>query len=422
MTNLWYHFSYFIQVLIFSVFWVYRLKRRNYFVLRLIGCIVVSCGLVVLVSYIESLIGSLLPENRIVFSMPYIIMMALFGVSYGICFDISIDRILFVLLLPTTAQLCSSALGNIIFFLTEFARDKFYLCDIISTAIICIACSGLVKLYNKINFYDKGIYKFAIISSYCIVVCIFVLNGFTSEIEDFFTRYIVVAGYRFLMSVFVFFLVFSLLGLGSMRYQKSLTEVLLKKEEQQHALASELTELINIKYHDIKHMEKSGTAQEFVRQDEKLLDLYGCMIDCGNPALNTVLTEKNIICKGNGIDFTVMADGGLLSFMQPTDIYSLFGNALDNAIECLKTLPEEERHVKLQIKNIGDMVNILCENACHTKLKFENGLPRTTNGDTYNHGFGTKSIASVCKKYKAEFRMATDGALFTLNVLMPAVK
>ena len=101
--------------------------------------------------------------------------------------------------------------------------------------------------------------------------------------------------------------------------------------------------------------------------------------------------------------------------MSQVDIYSLFGNALDNAIECLKGLPVEERHVKLQVKNIGDMVNIICENTCHTKLKFENGLPATTKDDTYNHGFGTKSIKSICKKYAAEFKMSANGEIFALS-------
>lgn len=419
MSNLWYHVSYFTQVLILSLFWVYRLKRRNCFILRVAAFTAVGAALIVLISYIQSLTNM---DHWLIFTAPYMIIMALFGWGLWFCFDLTAESVFLILLLPTTMQLCGSSFSNFLHYYMNGTSANFYVNDIIATFVMCAVSFALVQLYNKIYFYDKNTYTLINIICYSVVLCLFLLNAFSRSVSDRFTRLVIISGYRFLMSAFVFFLIFSMLGLGGMRYQKSLTEALLKKEEQQRALASELSELINIKYHDIKKIENSGLAEEFVKQDEKLLDLYGCLVDCGNPALNTVLTEKNIICKNNRITFTVMADGKILNFMPQVDIYSLFGNALDNAIECLKELPVEERHVKLQVKNVGDMVGIICENTCHNKLKFENGLPRTTKNDTYNHGFGTKSIANVCKKYAAEFKMATNGEIFALNILIPATK
>lgn len=419
MTVLWHHISYLIQILILSVFWVYRLERRPHFVWRAIVCILALCGSVVFLSYLQSLMEI---NNWLVFSFPYFMILVLFGTALGLCFEASSDVVLLTLLLPSTAQLCASAVGDIVYYLMGWTRDRFYLCDLISITIICCVCAALVKLYDRLYFYDADTYRVINILSYCVVLCIFVLNGFTPDITDRFTRYVVVAGYRFLMSVFVFFLIFSLLYVGRVRYQKSLAEVLLKKEEQQYAMARELTELASMKYHDMKHMEKFGLTREFLKQDEKRLALYGCVVNCGDPALNTILTEKSIVCKNNKIDFTMMVDGAILDFMLPVDIYALFGNALDNAVNCLVGLPEEERHLKLRVARVGSMVSIICENVCHDKLKFENGLPQTKKADTYNHGFGTKSIASICKKYHAEFHMSCDGQCFTLKILIPAVK
>ena len=414
MDNYVYHLSYILQVLVLSVFWLWRLKRRKYFVLRLVGSLIVLAGVTALISYLESLLP---PDNGFVFSLPYVFIMVLFGVAYGVCFEISVDRVMLLLLLPTTAQLCGSAIST---FLAHYIAVDWYVRDIIATAVMCILSFILSQIYKEVRFHDPVICRIALISSYCVVVLIFALNSFSQHIEDDFTRQIVISGYRFLMSVFIYFLVFALLTLGGVRYEKSIMEVLLQKEKKQHSLTRELTELIDIKYHDLKHLHDSGAAREFLEQDKKLIDIYGLLVDCGNDALNTILTEKNVVCKNNGIILTLLVDGSAIEFMQPTDIYVLFGNALDNAIECLLKLPEDLRHIKLCVNSVNDMVSIICENACPDKIKFEGGLPKTTKSDKVNHGFGTKSIANICKKYGAEYRMASDGETFTLSVLMPS--
>lgn len=417
MTNLGHHLSYLVQILILSVFWVYRLKRKPNFAWRAGACIPALFGAAAFISYLQSLLDT---DNWLVFTFPFFMILVLFGAALGLCFNASADVILLTLLLPSTAQLCASTIGDAIYYLMNWTRSQFYIRDLIATTIICCVCAALRRLYDRLYFYDADTYRVIDILSCCVVLCIFVLNGFSPGVEDRFTRYVVIAGYRFLMSVFVFFLIFSLLSVGRMRYQKNVTEILLKKQEQQYALARELTELVSMKYHDMKHMEKYGLTQEFLEQDSKRLALFDCIVNCGNPALDTVLTEKSIVCKNSKINFTMMVDGAILDFMLPVDIYALFGNALDNAVNCLSELPAEERQLKLRVAKVGSMVSILCENVCHDKLKFENGLPQTKQADAYDHGFGTKSIASICKKYNAEFRMSCDGELFSLKLLFPA--
>lgn len=418
MGNLRYFIAYFLQIAVLSLFWGYGVKRRKGFALRLLGCVSVFVGVILIVGVFESFIGK---SDPIIFSLPYVLIMALFGVMFGLCFDVTTDTVLLILLLPTTAQLCGDAISSALSYYMQLPDEMFYVHDLIATAIMCVVSLLLSHVFRKIFFYDAALYKVILVSCYFVVVCIFVLNGFRSDIDDRFAKYVLVSGYRLLMSAFVFFLVFSMLFMGRIRYQKRVAEVLLKKEEERHTLTRELTELINIKYHDIKHIRNSGAVPEFFERDGKLLDIYGLLVDCGNEALNTILTEKKVTCNNAEIDLSLMVDGKLLEFMTPVDIYVLFGNALDNAIECLTPMPVSDRHVALRVRAVGDMVGIDCENTCRDRLRFENGLPQTTKTDAYNHGFGTKSIADVCKKYNAEYRMACDGERFTLSILMPKV-
>lgn len=414
MPNYRYQFFYMLQLLIYSVFWVRRLKQKDHFPLRLFLCIAAMAGSLLLFS---QLLGLFQLSRWFRFTLPYFWILVSFGLSLWVCFDAPNQVILLTVLLPSTAQLCGSALGDFIYFAAQGTSRSGILCDIPAILLMCLVCAVLSRKYDRIWLYDRDIYRIINGMSYAIVACIFLLNGFSPNIEDRFIHYIVVGGYRFLMSAFVFTLVFSLLTVGQIRYQRDLTDVLIRKQAQQYALAQDLTELVEIKYHDMKHMHSAG--KDLLEEDSQGLGRFECLVNCGNTALNTTLTEKSIACKRNGINFTMMVDGQLLDFMPPVDIYALFGNMLDNAIDCLTQLPEQERHLRLRVSGTGRMVSVICENTCHDHLEFENGLPRTQQLDAQNHGFGTKSIAHICKKYNAQFQMACRDQMFVLKILIP---
>ncbi len=117
MTDLWYHLSYLVQILILSVFWVYRLERKPNFGWRVAACILALCGSVGLLSYLHPLLGA---SNWLVFSFPYFMILVLFCMALGLCFDATPDVILLTLLLPSTAQLCASAVGNVVSYLMDW--------------------------------------------------------------------------------------------------------------------------------------------------------------------------------------------------------------------------------------------------------------------------------------------------------------
>ena len=106
--------------------------------------------------------------------------------------------------------------------------------------------------------------------------------------------------------------------------------------------------------------------------------------------------------------------------MQPSDIFSLFGNAMENAIEALcKIDNEEQRIISLNVKTQLGMIVIHVENYYQGQLDFADGLPRTTKGDDYFHGFGVRSIQMVAEKYKGHVAVLTHDGVFNLNITIP---
>ena len=115
-----------------------------------------------------------------------------------------------------------------------------------------------------------------------------------------------------------------------------------------------------------------------------------------------------------------MADGAALAGMDESDIYSLFGNLLDNAIEHVKDIADaDKRFIRLFVKpSGGGMLVIHEENVLARETAVEDGLPLTTKADRYNHGFGTKSMRRTAKKYGGDLRVTVDDGMFKADIML----
>lgn len=231
-----------------------------------------------------------------------------------------------------------------------------------------------------------------------------------------------------LVCIFVLFCEYELLYSKRMKEEKAETEAILAERERQYQLSRANIEAINIKCHDIRHqihaLGESGAVMDpkALADIEHEVNIYDSVVETGNEALDTILTEKSLTCSSRGITLSVIADGKSLSFMEAADIYSLFGNALDNAIEATTKLNNPEANIiSLLVERRGGMVAVSVENYYDASqaLQFEDGLPRSTKGDDVNHGFGTRSMRSTVQRYGGSFHVGTEGNLFYLNALIP---
>lgn len=60
-----------------------------------------------------------------------------------------------------------------------------------------------------------------------------------------------------------------------------------------------------------------------------------------NPILNILLTDKNAVMQEKGIHSDIKIDNVELSYIEPIDITTIFGNLLDNAIEAAANVDGE---------------------------------------------------------------------------------
>ena len=130
--------------------------------------------------------------------------------------------------------------------------------------------------------------------------------------------------------------------------------------------------------------------------------------------------EKKLLCEGKNIEFKICADGKQLDFMDDNDIYALFGNMLDNAVESSSKNPDtENRFIHLDLFTRGDMLFISEENDCMVKPVMQDGLPQTTKDDLNTHGYGVRSMEYLVKQYSGDILFEHDDGRFRVEIIIP---
>lgn len=202
------------------------------------------------------------------------------------------------------------------------------------------------------------------------------------------------------------------------------TRLLWKEDRHNYKIQKQNQEEFNMKIHDMKHflhMFEGKVDQEVLDKMEEILHgrQFVSLYETSCLPLDVVLNFKNQECISKGIQFNFSGDGKLISFMDESDVYALFGNIIDNAIEAVKDLPKEERIINVSFfSEIGSVI-ISSENYFTGNLSFgKNHQLLTTKAHKKGHGYGIASIKYIAEKYKGGVTYHTENNQFFLTALL----
>lgn len=212
-----------------------------------------------------------------------------------------------------------------------------------------------------------------------------------------------------------------------MKYKVGKLESLLAQQDAHFQISKKSLELVNLKYHDLKHQIAVFRSQVHDEKAQKALDqledeirTYEAQNDTGNAVLDVILTAKSLYCQEHQVQLTSVVDGTLVEFLGTLDLSSLFGNLLDNAIESSCQVEDPTRRlIHVSVSRQRQFVRIVVENYFEGKVALDAGLPRSTKGDDQFHGFGLRSVDSLVKKYRGSLRVGTEHHWFTVHILLP---
>ncbi len=203
---------------------------------------------------------------------------------------------------------------------------------------------------------------------------------------------------------------------------------LLKSQYDQYRSYQESMEMVRIQRHDLKHHLAILRAETDMKKREEWLDALETELNesknaiyTGNRVLDILLMAKQGIIKKNEIHFTWVADGALLDFIHVTDICTIFGNALDNAIESVVALDRaEKRMIHFSVSAKRNFVYIQMQNYCENEPDWDGkGGIYTTKADNKYHGYGIKSIRYTVEKYGGNLQISWKNNWFEMGILIP---
>ncbi len=360
--------------------------------------------------------------------LKYVIYFVIVTSAVPFCFDCNIWAAVFC----STVGYCMEHFAERIF---ELIKRPFMMASpqwaqyIVRTVIFVATISVLYFfLIRRSRYYKYNIIidnKLQIITSVIAVGIIIFINSFA--IRHSFGDEALGAYIHIMSSSLAFACIILELGLVSCKNNEeelSAVKYILREERKRWHVEKENMELLNIKYHDLKHqlMENEKTlnkeAADSLRHNLELLETH---IDLGNDALNTVIYKKMLECNKKDIQLTCMLDGKRFSSFSAHDLFSLFGNAIDNAINAVRDLEKEKRIISITNICRENFINVRIENYYEGTIVFEDGLPKTYQ-DTNYHGFGMKSIRYIAEKYGGVLRAYTVENIFILEILLPIVE
>ena len=240
---------------------------------------------------------------------------------------------------------------------------------------------------------------------------------------------IIICVYNILCCLMVLFLLFNILNIKQLKTELTITSQLLNKAEAQYKQNKENVDLINIKCHDLKHQirnfgNKANISNEAVKELENIINIYDSNIKTNNDALDLILTEKSLLCQKKNISLKCVADCSKLNFIAEADLYSLFGNMIDNAIEAVTKLEDvNKRSISLIVRNALSCTSIFISNYYEGKINLDyNGIPKTTKVNNGYHGYGLKSIKLIVEKYHGDFKIDIKDNIFIIQILFTEQK
>ena len=205
---------------------------------------------------------------------------------------------------------------------------------------------------------------------------------------------------------------------SEVKQEYALMERMWYQQKKQYEIAKDQMQVIDRKCHDLKY--QVAAMRHIDNPMEKSIRIYDSIVKTGNEILDTLLSEKSLICEARDITMHCVIDGKKMFFMDSIDIYALFGNAIDNAIECVEKFSEKEmRFIDICVAEKQHFLYIRFSNPTERTPEYENDLPKTTKKNKQYHGIGLKSIRHIAEKYGGDISVSTEMGCFNLEVLLP---
>lgn len=170
---------------------------------------------------------------------------------------------------------------------------------------------------------------------------------------------------------------------------------------------------------ELLHSKKYLEAAQVLQTDMKYLEKSYIANYCENAVINSILCGMAKKAEHMGIRFEIGCAIPKKQGINDYDLAIVTANLLENAMQAVSHLKQEERYIKVMLKNRkGEQFFVETKNPCHETIKFskKTGMPLSSQGT--GHGFGMVNVQKFIEKYHAQFDCYLEGGIFIVRILI----
>ncbi len=207
--------------------------------------------------------------------------------------------------------------------------------------------------------------------------------------------------------------------------EKELVDHQLKAIVNQEKIRNEKEEELKIIRHDMKHIliTTSSLINEKKYDDAiEVINSYVAKIDenkinryCNDPIINAIINYYKNLCIQNKINLKIKIKNIEKALkINSSDVAILISNCFDNAINATKKL-KNNRLIEFKFINHDDKLILQMKNNYNGNIQYDkNNMPTNLKE---NHGIGTQSITSFCKRNNLILDYEINENTFILNII-----
>ena len=208
--------------------------------------------------------------------------------------------------------------------------------------------------------------------------------------------------------------------LSAMQKEMATLNLLYERQREQYQVARQNVQIINKRCHELKvqianlrKLSPEAVPQERIDEAERAARLYDANRNTGNEVLDVVLTEKSLLCESRGIQLNAVANGSCLGFFEAGDLYALFANALDHAVESAVQVSRPECRV---------IDLLVCVRQGFVVVNIISPLRPPEQQANRSAQYELKVIRRIVQKYKGTLTLEEQGEFFAEKFIFPLQK
>ena len=432
------YFLLFLEVFSVESILFQKENKRGLFILRALGGFLILGGLSLLMGYLTFLIYDFfsydrqivvitsLVFNTLILACQWPYLMFAYRIEAKRAMTLMIFSFVFrQIVFSLYVAIFTSIDTNLLFFKYEsFSWQTF----LIYLAFYGFFYSGIALLHHFCSRYlsyymEKPLIIVLLLATFANLVVCAIGEAYSTDGNDF--MYCILLFSNIISLLLIVSIELLMRKIYDLRNENQISAQLLQEKENQFKFAKANMERLNIIAHDLKH--ESAILRQGGEEAKKLLDEidkgvegYDSILLTENQTLNIILNEKWLYCQKHGIRLSTIVDPTAFNKLTTIELYSLFGNLLDNSVEAvMKIKDKSKRTISLSVSHSHGVSSIDIRNYSLEKIKIKDGLPLTTKKDSYNHGFGTKSIENIVNKYDGDYSCYLENDVFVVKIVIP---